>query len=780
MADVIGIGVAGAGGISHSHLLAYRGRANRDLARVVAIADIDEARAKAQAAQYGIERTYTSFDEMLADPHVQAVSICTPPFLHVEQASAALRAGKHVICEKPVSATLAGLDAIADAERAGGAIFAGVFQHRVGQGARQVKALIDAGRFGSLRFGIAETLWQRGQDYYDVWWRGTWEQECGGATMGQAIHSIDMLCWLLGEPVSVIAEAATVKLNIEVEDTSAATVRFRNGALGQIVVTVNAQDNRSRLEIFGDSLQAIAVGDAYDPTRPPFAFASIDPADAEAAAAEAQSLFPDETKYLHVEMVERLPARDHRRPPAARDRRRVPPLDGADHRHVQVGHDRPTRRLPDRTRRPVLRADPAAGLRASVDGGGGRSTGVKIRIGPATTDRANFIGEATLPSLPGDGAWEMHDAETEETQPAQLDDVTGTPRVTWYIKELRAGATREYELRRTEEPAKAPGIELHDQPENGRTVVYYGGLLQTIYHYGMPNYRPRFAPNVAPSGRAGSGVGSTDGSQPKSITDDGPPDHTWHRSLWYACGDLNGVDFYLEPAAMNAGYGPHVGTGYGRIVHRSFDWMTSGPVWGGFQQRAQWVAPDGTRPPRRRAPLPPVPAEGPHAAVGHRSGVHPARRAGHLRSDERERPAADARRRHHRRVGRRHDVTLDRRHRLTAVPRAARRMGGLQRPVHARAGAGAGDLRHRHADHPSNRNHPNAWFVRGYGPVGTNLPYFDGALTLDRGETWTLRHRLYIHQGYAAEAGVAARFEEYAQPVTATTIAAPAAATEGP
>ena len=96
------------------------------------------------------------------------------------------------------------------------------------------------------------------QSYYDVWWRGTWEKEAGGVTMGHGIHSIDTLAWLMGEPASLIADAATVKLAIEVEDTSAATVRFRNGAIGQIIVTVNAQDNRSRLEIFGDDLQAVS------------------------------------------------------------------------------------------------------------------------------------------------------------------------------------------------------------------------------------------------------------------------------------------------------------------------------------------------------------------------------------------------------------------------------------------------------------------------------------------------------------------------------------------
>lgn len=303
MPDPIGIGIIGAGDISHSHLLAYRGRKNRELARVVAIADVDEERAKERAVTYEIDRRYSDLRGMLADPAVQAVSICTPPFLHVEQIVAALRAGKHVICEKPVSPTLAGLDEIAGAERAGGGVFSGVFQHRVGQGAQQVKALLDAGRFGRLRFGLSETLWQRPQEYYDVWWRGTWEKECGGVTMGHGIHSIDMLAWLMGEPESIIADAATVKLGIEVEDTSTATVRFRNGSVGQIIVTVNAQDNRSRLELFGDALQAVSSESAYDPTREPFRLSSIDPAGAIRAHDEAMERFPDETKHLHVEMI---------------------------------------------------------------------------------------------------------------------------------------------------------------------------------------------------------------------------------------------------------------------------------------------------------------------------------------------------------------------------------------------------------------------------------------------------------------------------------------------
>jgi predicted dehydrogenase len=107
----------------------------------------------------------------------------------------------------------------------------------------------------------------------------------------------------MGEPASLIADAATVKLDIDVEDTSAAIVRFASGAIGQIVVTVNAQDNRSRLEIFGDELQAVSSESAYDPTREPFRLSAIDPAAAERARDSANAAYPDETKHLHVEMV---------------------------------------------------------------------------------------------------------------------------------------------------------------------------------------------------------------------------------------------------------------------------------------------------------------------------------------------------------------------------------------------------------------------------------------------------------------------------------------------
>jgi hypothetical protein len=258
-----------------------------------------------------------------------------------------------------------------------------------------------------------------------------------------------------------------------------------------------------------------------------------------------------------------------------------------------------------------------------------------------------------------------------------------------------------------------------------------------------------------------------DGSQPKSNTDDGPPDHTWHRSLWYACGDLNGVDFYLEPAAMQSGYGPHVGEGYGRIVHEGFDWVESGPVWGGFQQRAQWVAPDG------RVLLDDVRRFRLYRVRGRmRLWDIEADFTPHLgavtfgKTNENALPlmrVADI-------IDEWDGGTITNSEGATGSPKchgARAEWVDCSGPFTRAVGKDPEIFGIAMLDHPSNRNHPNAWFVRGYGPIGTNLPYFDGELTIQPGETWSLKHRLYVHQGFAEEANVAARFAEYAEAPTA-------------
>jgi predicted dehydrogenase len=302
MTHPIGIGIIGTGEISVLHAAAYQALGER--VRLAAVADIDQDRARALAAHFAIPAVYDDYQQVLADTEVQAVSICTPPFLHVRQTVEALQAGKHVLCEKPVAPNMAGLDTIAAAERSSGRVFSGVFQGRFGQGARQVKALIERGRFGRLLLGFTQTLWMRDAAYYGVGWRGSWAQECGGASVSQALHGIDLLLWFMGEPSHLYSEADTLKMDIEVEDTAAVVVRFRSGALGQVLATVNCQDNRSRLEIYGTALHAVSSEDAYESTKEPFRLSAADAGYLESVQREADELAPAGPPFLHLGMVE--------------------------------------------------------------------------------------------------------------------------------------------------------------------------------------------------------------------------------------------------------------------------------------------------------------------------------------------------------------------------------------------------------------------------------------------------------------------------------------------
>jgi len=302
MTEPLGVAVIGTGSIANAHLYTYQ---HSERARLAAVVDVDKARAKDAAQRFEAQRVYTDYHEALADGDVQAVSICTPPFLHVEMTVAALVAGKHVLCEKPVAPALAGLDAIAAAEAASSASFSGVFQLRYGRGAQGVRRLLDEGAFGRLHMGIAETLWFRDHDYYDVPWRGTWEQECGGVTVSQAIHLIDSLVWFLGEPVSVYAQAGTFRTRTEIDDTTVAVIRFANGAIGQVTSTVSAfGPERARLEIYGTDLTALSQGSQYDATSELFALGAPVQPSAEALAARMEAEVPATSRMLHRPAIE--------------------------------------------------------------------------------------------------------------------------------------------------------------------------------------------------------------------------------------------------------------------------------------------------------------------------------------------------------------------------------------------------------------------------------------------------------------------------------------------
>lgn len=230
---MIRVAVVGTGGIANSHARAIA--AHRDRARLVAAVEVDSDRLDGFAESHQVEGRYADLESMLEKERPDLVCLCTPPFLHVGQSIAAMEAGAWVWSEKPLCAGLGDLDLIGAAERRTGRYCSSVVQWRFGSAGRHLKELIETEAMGKLLVGVCQTTWFRDHAYYEVPWRGRWETELGGTTMGHGIHAMDLFLWLFGQWDEVAAMVGTLDRRIEVDDTSMATVRFSRGALGSIV-----------------------------------------------------------------------------------------------------------------------------------------------------------------------------------------------------------------------------------------------------------------------------------------------------------------------------------------------------------------------------------------------------------------------------------------------------------------------------------------------------------------------------------------------------------------
>jgi predicted dehydrogenase len=231
------IGLVGGGGITESHA-----RAAREVPGLViaAVQGTNAANVEAICTRHG-GRPYTDFDAFLAHRPLDLVAIGSPSGLHAVQGIAAARAGLHVLVEKPIDITTGRADAlVAEARRAG--VTLGVFfQDRFKPDICRTKEAIDAGAVGKALLADARVPWYRPPEYYaESRWRGTWALDGGGALMNQAIHTVDLLLWLLGDVARVHARTATLLHDIEVEDSGAAILEFASGALGALSFTTAA------------------------------------------------------------------------------------------------------------------------------------------------------------------------------------------------------------------------------------------------------------------------------------------------------------------------------------------------------------------------------------------------------------------------------------------------------------------------------------------------------------------------------------------------------------
>jgi UDP-N-acetyl-2-amino-2-deoxyglucuronate dehydrogenase len=252
--------ILGCGVIGPHHAKAIAGLQSAEL---VAVADIVPELAEELAEEYGCAH-YSSLEEMLSGVDLDAVCVCTPSGMHADGAVTALEAGKHVVIEKPVDVTLEAADRLIEVHRAAGGRVAVVSQHRFEAATQAVHEALARGEFGRLTSGSADVRWWRSQAYYDSGgWRGTWELDGGGVLINQAIHSIDLLQWLMGQVVEVTSYTGLIAHErIEVEDTAVAILKFTNGALGSIVATTAAYPGlTTRIAVHGDRGSAIIDDD---------------------------------------------------------------------------------------------------------------------------------------------------------------------------------------------------------------------------------------------------------------------------------------------------------------------------------------------------------------------------------------------------------------------------------------------------------------------------------------------------------------------------------------
>lgn len=274
MPDPRNVAIVGAG-IGAAHFRAYRALPERFA--VHTICELDPERAAPLIAESPDTVLASDLSAVLADPAIDIVDVCLPPHLHLDACIDALKAGKHVICEKPLVTSLRAADRLQEiATQTGGQVFP-VFQYRFGRGAAALRALIDAGTTGKPYVASLETHWNRGAAYYDVAWRGTWAGEQGGAVLGHAIHIHDWLSFILGPVASVHAALATRVNDIEVDDCAALSIRMESGALVTSSVTLGAATDTSRLRFCFEGLTAESGTAPYAPAEDEWTFTARAP-----------------------------------------------------------------------------------------------------------------------------------------------------------------------------------------------------------------------------------------------------------------------------------------------------------------------------------------------------------------------------------------------------------------------------------------------------------------------------------------------------------------------
>lgn len=241
------VAIVGTGAIAQNHLVGYRASG----ADVVAICDVDPATLAARQKAWEVDAGYTDFREMFAEVDLDAVSICTPNSTHHPVTLAAAAAGCHVLCEKPVSMSLAEADQMITACSSAGVVFQVGHHMRSWAAANKARELIEGGAIGDItyaRFRQAHD-WAGAAKVRGVF--GSKELSGGGTLLDNGCHLFDLARYLCGDVIDVFARMATRKFTIEVEDTAISSLGFASGAIGQVEVAWTGTGWQEAFWVFG-------------------------------------------------------------------------------------------------------------------------------------------------------------------------------------------------------------------------------------------------------------------------------------------------------------------------------------------------------------------------------------------------------------------------------------------------------------------------------------------------------------------------------------------------
>lgn len=223
-------GIVGCGNVFPMHAITINQLENVEL---VAVCDIKEDRAKKESKNFNC-KYYLDYKEMVDEEDLDVVHICTPHHVHAPISIYASNAKKHVMTEKPISITMEDAKAMTEASKENQVLLGVIFQNRYNAGSKLIKETLDSGELGKIISGKLQVTWKRTDEYYSKSdWKGTWEKEGGGVVIDQAIHTMDLMRWFVGNEIDYVEASIANRTHdiIEVEDMAEGIIKYKNGVL---------------------------------------------------------------------------------------------------------------------------------------------------------------------------------------------------------------------------------------------------------------------------------------------------------------------------------------------------------------------------------------------------------------------------------------------------------------------------------------------------------------------------------------------------------------------